>query len=177
MAATSDHTIVTSMNWRIVAACLVLWTASMPAQTPADPAADPAAAAQWEELAKRQKLAGDYAAALMSYKRFKEEHDRILVQNAAAGRWRLGRNLIGGAAVLLALIGLGVAPLLRRGGADDGACERHRSADRPQEPPLHGADNRRRHRRGAALATCPMACARPTPISCVCWSTSTASSR
>jgi diguanylate cyclase (GGDEF)-like protein len=128
---------VTSMKWRIAAAAagLVLWTALMQAQTPADKAADTSAAAHWEELAKRQELAGDYAGALISYKRFKEEHDRILVQNAAAGRWRLGRNLIGGAAVLLALIGFGV---YRRRVEAERTTERVSVTD-----PLTGLKNRR----------------------------------
>src|SRR5438046_2896932 len=131
----SDHTIVTSMNWRIIAACLVVWAASMQAQAPADATADSSAAARWEELAKRQERAGDYVGALISYKRFKEEHDRILVQNAAAGRWRLGRNLIGGAAVLLALIGFGV---YRRRVEADRTTERVSVTD-----PLTGLKNRR----------------------------------
>jgi len=123
------------MNWRIVAACVVVWAASMQAQAPADGAADPSAAARWEELARRQERAGDYAGALISYKRFKEEHDRILVENAAAGRWRLGRNLIGGAAVLLALIGFGV---YRRRVEAERTTERVSVTD-----PLTGLKNRR----------------------------------
>jgi diguanylate cyclase (GGDEF)-like protein len=123
------------MNWRIVAACMVVWAASMQAQTPADGAADASAAARWEEQARRQELAGDYAGALISYKHFKEEHDRVLVQNAAAARWRLGRNLIGGAAVLLGLIGFGV---YRRRVEAERTTERVSVTD-----PLTGLKNRR----------------------------------
>src|SRR4051794_18078994 len=96
------------MNWRMAAACVALGAVTACAQPPAEGVGDAAAAARGEELARSQERAGDYAAALASYKRFKEEHDRILVHEAAAARWRLGRNMVGGAAVLLALIAFGV---------------------------------------------------------------------
>jgi diguanylate cyclase (GGDEF)-like protein len=126
---------MTPMNWRMVAVCVALVAVALLVQAPADRAADASAATRWEELARSQERAGDYAGALIAYKRFKEENDLILLQRAAAARWRLGRNMVSGAAVLLALIGLGV---YRR------RIEAERTAERVSvTDPLTGLKNRR----------------------------------